>query len=156
MFLLAESVAAVSTSTAGSWEAWASPQGVAAISGLIVTALSVVAMILNLLGKKDLAEKVQAAHDMIQNKNAQIQATVDTLRSVIQGIEQAKGGLSPDAKLHLVSTIQDVATKMGGQQLLDPIVQAIQSGNTDSASLLKMIVDAATKVQHGAAAKPVA
>jgi gamma-glutamyl:cysteine ligase YbdK (ATP-grasp superfamily) len=156
MLLLAEGVAAISTSMPGSWESWTGPQGVAAISGFIVTALSVIAMILNLLGKKDLAQKVQDAHDMVQGKNVQIQTAVDTLRSVIQGVEQAKSGLSPDAKLHLVSTIQEVATKMGGQQLLDPIVQAVQSGNTDSASLLKMIVDAATKVQQGAAAKPAA
>ena len=156
MFLLADGIAAVTSASGGSWSEWTTPQGVAAVSGLLVTALSVIAMILNLLGKKELAQKVQDAHDTIQDKNIQIQSAVDTLRSVIQGIEQAKVGLTPDAKLHLVSTIQDVATKMGGQQLLDPIVQAIQSGNTDSASLLKMITDAATKVQQGATAKPAA
>ena len=147
MFLLADGIAAVTTA-AGSWESWTTPQGVATISGLIVTALSVIAMILNLLGKKDLAQKVQDAHDTIQNKNVQIQTAVDTLRSVVQGVEQAKGGLSPEAKLHLVSTIQEVATKAGGQQLLDPIVQAIQAGNTDSASLLKTLNDVVAKVQQ--------
>ena len=147
MFLLADGVAAVTSASGGGWETWTTPQGVAAISGLLVTALSIFATILGLLGKKDLQQKVQDAHDTIQDKNAQIQAAVDALRGVVQGVEQAKGGLTPDAKLHLISTIQEVATKAGGQQYLDPIVQMIQSGKADSATLLQTINDVVSKIQ---------
>jgi gamma-glutamyl:cysteine ligase YbdK (ATP-grasp superfamily) len=150
MFLLADGVAVVTTASGG-WDAWTTPQGVGAISGLIVSALSVVALILGLLGKKDLQQRVQVAHDTIQDKNTQIQAAVDALRSVVQGIEAAKVGLDPDAKAHLVATIQAVATTTGAQSTLDPIVQAIQAGKTDLPGLLKTLTDTLGKLKAPAA-----
>jgi hypothetical protein len=140
MFLLAEGIAPITTAS-GAWEAWLTPQGVGAVSGLIVSALSVIALILGLLGKKDLQQKVLTAQNTIQDKNAQIQAAVDTIRGVVQGVEEAKKGLDPDAKAHLIATIEDVATKMGAQSTLHPIVQQIQGGTTDLPSLLKTLTD---------------
>jgi len=158
MFMfLAQTVAPV-TSSSGSevWSVWMTPQGLGAIAGLLTSLLAVLATILALLGKKDLANKVQVAHDELKDHKDQLAAAVDVIRSLVQGVEQAKGGLTPDARAHLVATIQDVATKMGGQQLLDPIVQAVQSGNVDAATLTKTLNDALTKLQGAAPAAPAA
>lgn len=149
LFLLAEGVAPITSATGagGVWDQWLTPQGVGAALGLLTSFLTVVALILNILGKKDLAQKVTDANETVQDKSAQLQAAVETLRGVIGGIEEAKKGLSPDAKLHLVTTIQNVATKMGGQATLDPIVQAVKNGNADSATIMKTLNEALAKLQ---------
>ena len=147
MFLLADGVAAVTTSSVGAaWEVWLTPQGLAAVGGLITSLLAVLATVLTLLGKKDLAAKVQTAHDTIQDKDAQLTHLMDTLRGLVTAIEQHKSTLSDADRSMLCGTIENVATTMGAQTTLDPIVQAIQSGKADLPSLLKTLTDSLGKL----------
>jgi hypothetical protein len=145
MFFLAQ-VAPVTSSSTDVLQVWLSPQGLTAMVGALTGVLGLLATILTLLGKKELAAKAQAAHDVAATKGTQLVGAIDTIRGLIVAIEQHKKLLSDDDRKQLVATIQTVATQMGAQATLDPLVQAIQGGNTDLSSLVKTLQGALDKL----------
>ena len=150
LFFLAQNVAPITSS--GALDQWASPQGITVLTNAVLAILGLAALVAAITKHAALAQKLTDAHDTIQGNAATIQSAMTTVRGLIQGVESAKSGLGPDASKRLVETIQRVATQGGAQSLLDPLVQSIQSGNTDTATLLKTLQDTMDKLQAAAPA----
>ena len=146
---LAEGVAAITTAAAS----------VASISDLlsvqnITSLLAFLGMIAGYMGKSGLAAKLATASATVGDHKEQIQTTAALLRTVIRGVEAAKTGMSPDAKLKLVAAIQSVSKEAGMEAILSPLVVAVTKQGASPVEVATTLAEVLGKLQAAQHVKP--
>jgi hypothetical protein len=101
---------------------WMTPQGILAICGVVTTViLPLIVHMLGLMGKKELADKVQLL-------TTRAEGAEHGLASVISGVQDFKGLGSPESVSLLVDTLRSKNEQSGAQGLVGPVVEAVSQG----------------------------
>lgn len=126
------------------WTKWASPDGLVAIATFVGVFLGVLTTILNLIGQKAAAAKVQAAQAEtevlktdVQTHKDQIAAVSKAFVGVVQGVEQFRNAADPNVSETLKTTIQNVTSALGVENVVQPIVKAVTEGQGSVSDVLK-------------------
>lgn len=101
---------------------WLTPEGITAAVTLLLLLLSVVKNVLQMLGKKELAEKLGEAHGKAETF-ARVAGTL------VKGVERVKreGRLEPKAVTALIETLREENLLAGVEGVVRPIVDEVRA-----------------------------